>query len=141
MATTRTLEARLAAGMAGAGLAEFEVMVVLGSGLGAFAESLGDAHAVPFEEVDGMPRSGVPGHAGRFVLGDLAGTRVLAQQGRVHFYEGRHPGEVTASVRAAAEQRTSLALTPIETTVPSTLRFSTATSSPRVRAVPPLRRA
>ena len=102
MATTRTLEARLAAGMAGAGLAEFEVMVVLGSGLGAFAESLGGAHAVPFEEVDGMPRSGVPGHAGRFVLGDLAGTRVLAQQGRVHFYEGRHPDEVTASVRAAA---------------------------------------
>ena len=47
MATTRTLEARRAAGMAGAGLAEFDVMVVLGSGLGAFAESLGGAHAVP----------------------------------------------------------------------------------------------
>lgn len=103
MTAASSIESRLAAGMAGAGLADFDVLVVLGSGLGAFADSLEGAQAVPFEEVDGMPSSGVPGHAGRFVLGQLGGKRVLAQQGRVHFYEGRHPDEVTASVRAAAQ--------------------------------------
>jgi len=96
------LELRLAAAMAGHGLAEFEVAVVLGSGLGAFAEALEDPTVVPFAEVHGMPDSRVPGHGGRFVLGTLGGKRVLVQQGRVHLYEGWHPEQATASVRAFA---------------------------------------
>jgi len=96
------LEERLAAGMKAAGLEDFEVAVVLGSGLGAFAEALEGGRSVGFEEIDGMPQSTVPGHAGRFVLGELDGARVLVQQGRVHLYEGRPPAEVTASVRACA---------------------------------------
>ena len=84
MTAREPLELRLAAAMAGHGLAEFEVAVVLGSGLGAFAEALEDPTVVPFAEVHGMPDSRVPGHGGRFVLGTLGGKRVLVQQGRVH---------------------------------------------------------
>ena len=100
MATTLPTETRLASRMEAAGLKGFEVAVVLGSGLGAFAEALEDPVSVPFSDLEGMPGSGVPGHAGRFVLGSVGGRRVLVQQGRVHLYEGWHPDQVTASVRA-----------------------------------------
>lgn len=102
MVTVTPIEVRLEAGMRAAGLEDFDVAVVLGSGLGAFAEALEDPLKVPFDKVDGMPTSGVPGHAGSFALGTLEGKRVLAQQGRVHLYEGRSPDDVTASVRAFA---------------------------------------
>ncbi len=75
MATT-TIDERLADGLAGHGLEGFDLAYVLGSGLGAFAEGLEDSIEVPFEDVDGMPASSVPGHAGRFVLGTLGGVRV-----------------------------------------------------------------
>ncbi len=55
MTAATPIEYRLAEGLSRAGLDSFEVAVVLGSGLGAFAESLDEARAVPFEEVDGMP--------------------------------------------------------------------------------------
>ncbi|MDA1265641.1 MAG: purine-nucleoside phosphorylase, partial [Planctomycetota bacterium] len=99
---TVPLEERLALSLSRSRLEDFEVAVVLGSGLGAFADALADPTCVPFEEVDGMPPSGVPGHAGRFVVGTLGGRRVLVQQGRVHFYEGRNADEVTATMRAYA---------------------------------------
>jgi len=92
----------LALSFSAQGLAGFELAFVLGSGLGAFAERLEDAHSVGFEELNGMPMSRVPGHAGRFVIGTIAGTRVLVQQGRVHLYEGWSAEEVTRSVRAMA---------------------------------------
>ena len=91
------------------GAAEARVALVLGSGLGAFADDLGDAQASPFTDLPGMPRSAVPGHAGRIVIGTLPGSgahdkpvKVLVQQGRVHLYEGWTPEEVTRSVRAYA---------------------------------------
>lgn len=90
----------------GAGRAR--VAFVLGSGLGAFADALDDAETIPFADLDGMPHSAVPGHAGRILLGTLPGldgeppVRVLVQQGRVHLYEGWTPEEVTRSVRAYA---------------------------------------
>ena len=65
-----------------------EVALVLGSGLGPLAEEVEDAISVPFSEVPGMPASTAPGHAGRFVLGRLAGRRVALMQGRLHAYEG-----------------------------------------------------
>lgn len=92
----------LAASMERAGLSGARLAIVLGSGLGALAERVRDARAVPFTELDGMPQSTVPGHAGRFVIGDLAGERVLLQQGRVHLYEGCAPVAVTRSMRACA---------------------------------------
>lgn len=97
-----TRDQDLAAELAERGLEGVAAMVVLGSGLGAFAERLEDPLVVPFDELDAMPQSTVPGHAGRFVAGTLDGTRVLVQQGRVHLYEGRGVREVTRSVRAGA---------------------------------------
>lgn len=92
----------LAAAMAAQGLEGFELAIVLGSGLGAFAAALGGSRAVGYESLPGMPRSKIAGHAGRFVIGDVGGTRVLVQQGRAHLYEGWHPFEATRAVRAFA---------------------------------------
>ena len=58
---------------------------------------------VPFAEA-GLPASSVPGHAGKFVFGKLAGTPVVLMKGRVHLYEGHPPRTVTAGVRWMAEQ-------------------------------------
>ncbi len=90
----------LADSMAAAGLKDFAVAAVLGSGLGAFADRLKDPLIVPFGELEGMAQSTVPGHSGRFVLGELGGVRVLVQQGRVHLYEGHSVHVVTRAVRA-----------------------------------------
>jgi purine-nucleoside phosphorylase len=79
-----------------------ELAFVLGSGLGAFADCLGDARRIPYERIEGMPRSTVPGHAGALVVGELSSARVLVQQGRAHLYEGRSPREVSRAVRAFA---------------------------------------
>ena len=73
--------------------------IVLGSGLGPFVDAIEAEVIVPFAKVPGLPESGVPGHAGRFVLGRVGEIRVLIAQGRVHLYEGRTASEVTAFVR------------------------------------------
>jgi purine-nucleoside phosphorylase len=78
---------------------EARVGLVLGSGLGAFADDLEDASAIPYEEIPGFARSTVEGHAGRLVLGRVAGVPVVVQQGRFHFYEGYALEEVTFPVR------------------------------------------
>lgn len=62
--------------------------VVLGSGLGAFADDLENAVAIPYEEIPHFARSTVQGHAGRLVLGEIEGVAVAVQQGRFHYYEG-----------------------------------------------------
>jgi len=66
------------------------VAIVLGSGLGDFAESLRDSVTIPYEEIPHWPASAVVGHAGKLVVGAIAGKRVAALSGRAHFYEG-HP--------------------------------------------------
>ena len=68
--------------------AQPEIALVLGSGLGPLADQIEAEAVVPYADVPGMPVSTAPGHAGRFVLGTLAGRRVAAMQGRVHLYEG-----------------------------------------------------
>jgi purine-nucleoside phosphorylase len=73
--------------------------IVLGSGLGPFAESLEHEVTVPYGDVPGLPVSRVPGHAGRFLLARLAGRPLLIAQGRVHLYEGWNAREVTQGVR------------------------------------------
>lgn len=92
--------AQVAAALEGHGFGEARVALVLGSGLGAFADRLASPRVLPYGEIDGMPRSAVPGHAGRFVFGECGGVPVVAQQGRVHLYEGWTPREVTRAVRA-----------------------------------------
>ena len=76
-----------------------EFGVVLGSGLGAFAEKVQNAVAIPFSELPGFPVSTVPGHAGRFVLGFVGKTPVAVLQGRVHYYEGYSMEDVLLPVR------------------------------------------
>ncbi len=76
-----------------------EVGLVLGSGLGPLVEEVDAILSLPYEAITGLPVSTVPGHAGRFVFGRLAGRRVIVAQGRVHLYEGCSAEEVTASVR------------------------------------------
>ncbi len=62
--------------------------VILGSGLGEFADNLDVIKAVPTDEIPGYPHSTVPGHAGRIILGRLDDKIILAFQGRIHYYEG-----------------------------------------------------
>jgi len=76
--------------------------LVLGSGLGAFVDATEVLDTVPFHDIAGLPTSRVPGHAGKFVLGKIGGSRLLIAQGRVHLYEGRTAREVTAFVRLMA---------------------------------------
>lgn len=64
------------------------VGLILGSGLGPLAESVSKADVIPYAEISGWPISGVKGHAGQLVLGDLEGQPVVVMQGRTHYYEG-----------------------------------------------------
>jgi purine-nucleoside phosphorylase len=77
-----------------------DVALVLGSGLGAFADNLEDTTVVPYSEVEGLPVSTVEGHAGQFVFGKHGSLRVGVMQGRVHLYEGWTAEEVVRGVRA-----------------------------------------
>jgi purine-nucleoside phosphorylase len=79
------------------------VAVVLGSGLGSFAESVQDAVEIPYEEIPGWPASTAPGHAGKLVYGLFGNTPVLVMQGRLHFYEGYSLEEVVFPVRVFGE--------------------------------------
>jgi purine-nucleoside phosphorylase len=76
-----------------------QIAIVLGSGLGAVAEAVGDPVVVPFAEVPHFPKSTVEGHSGRIVAGSLGGVDVVVLQGRVHFYEGYTPQQVTFPAR------------------------------------------
>ncbi len=75
-----------------------EVGIVLGSGLGGLADDLEDQIAIPFDELPGWPPPTAPGHAGRLLLGRLAGRPVAMLQGRFHLYEGNAPGLVVQPV-------------------------------------------
>jgi purine-nucleoside phosphorylase len=76
-----------------------DVAVVLGSGLGAFADRLDAATRVPYGDIPYWPTSAVVGHAGVLVAGRLGSRRVIALSGRVHVYEGRPLDDVTFGMR------------------------------------------
>lgn len=76
--------------------------VVLGSGLGAWAERLDAATAIPYSEIPGMPVSTVQGHAGKLWLGRSNGVTVACLQGRVHMYEGHEPERAVFGSRLLA---------------------------------------
>lgn len=81
------------------GVEEPEVALILGSGLGELADEAEDKVEIPYEDIPSFPVSTVPGHAGQLVYGTLGGKRVIAMQGRFHFYEGYSMKEVTFPVR------------------------------------------
>ena len=76
-----------------------DTAVVLGSGLGDFANGLTDATTLPYAELPHWPASNVVGHSGRLVIGSLGGRRVAALAGRAHSYEGHDLGTVVFPVR------------------------------------------
>lgn len=79
-----------------------QVAVVLGSGLGAMAETLEDPVVIPYPRIPHWPMSTVHGHTGRLVLGRVSGVPVAVMQGRVHLYEGYAPWEVVFPIRVLA---------------------------------------
>jgi purine-nucleoside phosphorylase len=78
------------------------VGLVLGSGLGAFANELAGATHIDYQKIPNFPRSTAIGHAGRLVIGKIADAPVAVMQGRVHFYEGYTPKQVIFPMRVMA---------------------------------------
>ena len=76
-----------------------EVALVLGSGLGGYADEINAEATVDYREIEGFPVSTVPGHTGRFVFGYAGGVPVVVMQGRVHYYEGYDISDVVLPVR------------------------------------------
>lgn len=75
------------------------VALVLGSGLGDFADTIDIAGSVDYSDIDGFPVSTVPGHRGRFVFGTVSKVPVVIMQGRVHYYEGYPISDVVMPIR------------------------------------------
>src|SRR5580704_15883225 len=78
---------------------EPRVAVVLGSGLGAFADELADPIAIPYPEIPGWPVSTAAGHSGKLVFGKLDDLDIAVMAGRAHLYEGYTPAQVSLGVR------------------------------------------
>jgi purine-nucleoside phosphorylase len=78
---------------------EPRIAIVLGSGLGGFADDFDEAAGIPYEDIPGFKRSTAQGHAGRLVIGKVDSVPLLAMQGRVHYYEGYSLEEVTFPIR------------------------------------------
>jgi len=76
-----------------------KIALVLGSGLGAFADELSGATQIPYQKIPGFPLSTAVGHAGRLVIGKVGPIEAAAMQGRVHFYEGYSGKDVTFPMR------------------------------------------
>ncbi len=78
---------------------EPEVGIILGTGLGRLAEEIDKKYVLSYEKIPNFPVSTVEGHSGNLIFGTLSGKRVMAMQGRFHFYEGYSMKEVTFPVR------------------------------------------
>lgn len=77
--------------------------IILGSGLGDFADELEDKIIIPYSEIPHFKKSTAPAHAGRMVIGKISGKVVLAMQGRLHLYEGYSPKDIALPVRVMKE--------------------------------------
>ena len=73
--------------------------IVLGSGLGKLADQIKDPVVVPYQKLPGFPISTAIGHKGNFIVGELGGKRIIAMQGRIHFYEGYGMNQVVLPIR------------------------------------------
>ena len=76
-----------------------DVAIVLGSGLGNFADNIEVKARMSYSEIEGFPVSTVPGHAGEFIFGELGGVKVVCMKGRVHYYEGYEISDVVLPIR------------------------------------------
>lgn len=76
-----------------------KIAVILGTGLGPLADMIEDKIVIPYSEIPNFPVSTVEGHSGNFIFGNLAGKRIMAMQGRFHYYEGYDMKTVTFPVR------------------------------------------
>ena len=76
-----------------------KIGLILGSGLGAFADALADSTQVPYSQIPAFPRSTALGHAGQMVIGNVGTIAVAAMQGRVHLYEGYSAQEIAFPIR------------------------------------------
>lgn len=76
-----------------------EVGIILGTGLGGLVKEIDVKHIIPYEEIPNFPVSTVEGHSGKLIFGELGGKKVMALQGRFHFYEGYNMQQVTFPVR------------------------------------------
>jgi purine-nucleoside phosphorylase len=75
------------------------IAVILGSGLGAFADELSESTAIAYSEIPGFAKATVEGHAGKLVIGKAGAVPIAAMQGRFHFYEGYSLDDVTFPIR------------------------------------------
>lgn len=80
-----------------------KIGLILGSGLGVLAEEINKAVRIPYEEIPDFPVSTVEGHAGHLIFGEINDVKVIAMQGRFHFYEGYSFDKVTFPVRVMKE--------------------------------------
>ena len=78
---------------------EADLAIVLGSGLGPLADKISSSKRIPYSQIPGAKTSGVAGHKGELVAGDLQGQRIVALSGRLHGYEGHTPNEVVYILR------------------------------------------
>ena len=76
--------------------------LVLGSGLGGYADTLEDAVRIPYSEIPNFPVPTIPGHSGALVFGKKCGQEVVVFQGRIHYYEGLSQQEITLPIRVLA---------------------------------------
>jgi purine-nucleoside phosphorylase len=80
-----------------------EIAIILGSGLNSLVVDPAKDQIIPYAEFSQIPQPSVAGHIGRFVLGEIEKTKIIFAQGRVHFYEGHSPRDVTSIVRVLAD--------------------------------------
>lgn len=76
-----------------------QTAIILGTGLGALVDHIENKQYIPYSEIPNFPVSTVEGHSGNLIFGDLGGKRVMAMQGRFHYYEGYDMKQVTFPVR------------------------------------------
>ena len=79
------------------------VGIILGTGLGGFVDNIQVAYSIPYSDIPNMPVSTVEGHAGRLIFGTIGSVKVVAMQGRFHYYEGYTMKQVTFPVRVLAK--------------------------------------
>ena len=80
-----------------------QVAIILGTGLGGFADNIDVAYSIPYGDIPNRPVSTVQGHAGRLIFGTIGSVKVVAMQGRFHYYEGYTMKQVTFPVRVLAK--------------------------------------